>query len=1365
MSGQQDGFGQGAPADPALMARLAALERENAALRAENAALRADAGQGAPTTADAAYALLMQGSLDALPHAVSMVDASMRFSAWNRAFADLVGLEAPIAIVPDILATPARLADRPAVAVKLGHPLIAGQFHTVAGIGVVAREPGALLVSDVRLGDGRIFQLHRTIMPSGGFVTTYRDVTEARAVADSLRRSEELVRRITDSLPALLVYVDADQRYQFVNRQFERWFDRPREAVLGLRIQEILPSEVVEALRTYGETAMRGIECTFEHTRLFPDGRLRTTQVTYIPHFGDDGQVLGYFGMLVDMTERKRFEEDIAASEAKLRLLTDSVPAMIAVAGLDRRYQFVNKGLEDLYGLPRHEILGHVVEDFVTGESLPLILECIDQVLSGAVESAAIITAWKSRTFDARYMAYRDANGDLAGYIVLLIDRSERRRLERAVDEGARRLRSIIDSLPAGLCYFDRDLRFGLVNRCFEEWHGIDRANVEGQLASERIPPEEWGPAEQFLRAALAGQPTTLERTFDLPWQAGRRLIVNHVPDYAEDGSVVGVLVLFVDATDRYENEVRLRRSEEMLRLVTDGIQASVSYADADMILRFANKGFADRVGRPIEAVLGHYIDEFFSPEMNGKMQPYENLARQGCSSTVAYQEISRTTGELRHRTVSLNPQMSVDGQFMGLYMLSVDVTDQKQQEEALRESERTLRLVTEGLPALIVYVDTGLVIRFVNSNFRAVYHMTDESVIGHPLSDVLPPETLRQLQPSIDRALGGEVTQVDDYVVIENGNTFYRQATYVPHFDAEGRVIGLYGMGIDVTERKKAELALRKSEEALRESEARLRLITDTMPALIGYVDSDLRIQFANRQHLIWGGFDPADMIGRHLKDSFDPEVWPHLKEIAAKALSGSTAIATLRRTMPDGSFRFRQNTSIPRLDADGKVLGFYYLVLDLTDRVMIEDALRESETRLQRAAAALQDANETLERRVEERTAALQDANIALADAKMEAERANLSKTRFLASASHDLLQPLAAARVYISALAERQLTPRNRALVESTVAAMDAVDELLTALLDISRLDAGVLPVERRTFLVGDLINTIGEEHRLMATEKGLAIHIATCTAAVNTDPRLLARVVRNFVSNAIRYTDHGKILLGCRRRGENLLVGVWDTGSGIDPDRIDEVFEEFRRLPDAEGRNAHGIGLGLAIVKRIASTLESPLVVQSEPGRGSLFGILVPLSNERPQPRLGDDSGEGPRASAQAMIGATVLLIDNEPDLLKGLATLLQGWGCRTVLARSEEAAVKLMVERKRYWPDLIIADYHLDDGKTGVDAIAAVQQVVGVAMPAFVLTADHTPPVAQAVRAAGYHILNKPVRPGRLRSLMAHLLSQRDVPQT
>src|SRR5437016_511547 len=275
-------------------------------------------------------------------------------------------------------------------------------------------------------------------------------------------------------------------------------------------------------------------------------------------------------------------------------------------------------------------------------------------------------------------------------------------------------------------------------------------------------------------------------------------------------------------------------------------------------------------------------------------------------------------------------------------------------------------------------------------------------------------------------------------------------------------------------------------------------------------------------------------------------------------------------------------------------------------------------------KAAEELERANESLERRVRERTEELMRLNAELGHAKGEAEQANISKTRFLAAASHDILQPLNAARLYVTSLVERQRRGEDAQLIGNIDASLDAVEEILGALLDISRLDTGAMRPELSTFRIDELLRQLEVEFRPLAQDKGLQLDFVPCSLAVRSDRRLLRRLLQNLVSNAIKYTPKGRVLVGCRRRHGRLRIDVYDTGLGIPQSKQQAIFHEFHRL-DQGAKVARGLGLGLSIVERIARVLDHKVELQSVAGRGSHFSVDVPAAPALPS--------EAPRRATQ------------------------------------------------------------------------------------------------------------------------------------
>ncbi|HEL3193771.1 TPA: PAS-domain containing protein [Stenotrophomonas maltophilia] len=397
---------------------------------------------------------------------------------------------------------------------------------------------------------------------------------------------------------------------------------------------------------------------------------------------------------------------------------------------------------------------------------------------------------------------------------------------------------------------------------------------------------------------------------------------------------------------------------------------------------------------------------------------------------------------------------------------------------------------------------------------------------------------------------------------------------------------------------------------------------------------------------------------------------------------------------------------------------------------------------TAFRRAEEALKRSNETLERRVQDRTARLEQA-------VHEAERANVAKTRFLTAVGHDLIQPLHAAQLLTDAMSQHIESEFLDSFLRQIRGALDSTDDLLSGLLDISRLEAGGLVADPRPFALSTVLDPLAQEFAVLAAARGLQFRHVRSQAWVHSDPLLLRRVLQNFLANAIRYTRHGGVLLGVRRQGQALLIGVHDTGPGIAPEQQAVVFEEFHRVDRSNGQ---GLGLGLTIAHRIADLLHAPLHLRSVPEHGSAFSISVQRAAPPATPR-----SSPPAAGSSALKGVRVLVVDNDPDALEAMRQLLLSWGC-DVIAAGQADDIGPSAHEAALW----LFDYHLDDGDTGV---ALWKRLVGMhgPRPTVILSADAGSDTREAVRGVGLSLLNKPFKPLALRWAINHLLAASTTP--
>jgi len=380
-------------------------------------------------------------------------------------------------------------------------------------------------------------------------------------------------------------------------------------------------------------------------------------------------------------------------------------------------------------------------------------------------------------------------------------------------------------------------------------------------------------------------------------------------------------------------------------------------------------------------------------------------------------------------------------------------------------------------------------------------------------------------------------------------------------------------------------------------------------------------------------------------------------------------------------------------------------------------------------------------------------------LQDKTRQLEVASAYKSRFLAAASHDLRQPLHALNLFVGQLrSERSPTERGR-LVERIHAALGAINQLFDALLDMSRLEAGMLEANLAEFPAERLLRQMETTFAAAAREKGLTLRVAATRAWIRSDFILLERILLNLASNAVRYTDRGGIVIGCRRRGNRLRLEIWDTGPGIPENQRENIFREFYRLPGADAGRRGGLGLGLAIVERLGQLLDHPVEVASVPGRGSRFSVSVPRAAKRRGPAEPVTSAAAPR---DPVAGKLIVVIDDDALVLDSMRGVLGSWGCDVVAAASGAEALKLIGKIRRQ-PDAIVSDYRLGADGTGIEAIERLRDAIGRSVPAFLVSGDTSPERLRDARVGGYHLLHKPVPPPALRALLNRLLRSRHEP--
>lgn len=678
-----------------------------------------------------------------------------------------------------------------------------------------------------------------------------------------------------------------------------------------------------------------------------------------------------------------------------------------------------------------------------------------------------------------------------------------------------------------------------------------------------------------------------------------------------------------------------------------------------------------------------------------------------------------------------------------GLVILYTDITELKvsetmRREQALAQKSRLLQRAVDNLSQGMAMVGAEGTLELWNHRFLELCGLAP--IQAHrPFAEVMADSELALLTPQTRDANGRPVRELEQRLF--DGRMLEVRTHALP-------TGGFVNTFTDITERY-------RHAEALAESERWIRLITDHVPALIAYLNAELVYEFTNKVYEEWYRWSRGGMLGQRLREVHSEEHWRRLEPYVERALSGESVTFEVAETNLNGQERYMLRSYVPNRLANGEVVGIFVLIRDITERRRTAEALhlayQNLEQRVRERTAELTQLNDQLLREIGERS----QVELRLREAKREAEQANLSKTKFLAAVSHDLLQPLNAARLFTSALQEQREQAVSTALVRNISNSLDDVESLLGTLVDISKLDAGVIKPDIAPFAVSELLDNLAVEFRQAAASEGLSLHFVPSSALVRSDIQLLARILRNLLSNAIRYTPSGRVLLGCRRHRQSLSIEVWDSGIGIADDKLKEIFQEFKRGDSQRPKQDRGLGLGLAIVDKIAGMLGHRIQVRSRLGHGSRFSIEVPLAKRAPRARV---EPSAPELLVERLRGSRVWVLDNDAAICAGMRTLLEGWGCQVVTALSEEDLAR-QVDNYHADADLLIADYHLDNGHNGVDAVASINARRGTALPALMITANYSNELRQQMRELGHTLMHKPVRPMKLKAAMNHLIER------
>lgn len=620
-------------------------------------------------------------------------------------------------------------------------------------------------------------------------------------------------------------------------------------------------------------------------------------------------------------------------------------------------------------------------------------------------------------------------------------------------------------------------------------------------------------------------------------------------------------------------------------------------------------------------------------------------------------------------------------------------------------------QLLHSSIEAIVVVNEDGH-IEFVNTQAELLFGYTADEMIGQTI-EILMPEAMRKAHKKHRRRFSKAprarplVAGLNLQGLRKNGETFDAEIALTP-IETEGRMLVSSAIR-DISQRET--------------SEPFFRNLLESAPDAMIIVDKDGKITVVNEQAERMFGYKRKKMVGKTIEFLLAPRLRAkHVEHrnvyVEDPTLRPMGRGLDLHGCRSDGT-EFPVEISLsPVVTGSGSFVSS--VIRDVTERKKMEQEI------------------------------------IA---ARQAAERANKANSAFLAAASHDLRQPVQALSLLTGALRRTTKEPLALEMIESQEHSLDAMTNLLNSLLDISRLDAGAVSPELEDFPIQRLIDRLSAEFSRQANHKGLTFDADSCESIIRSDPNLLGEIIQNFVSNAIRYTDKGNVRLSFDQPGDELRLKVTDTGIGIEEDQLEEIFKEFHQCR-TPGSNKEGFGLGLAIVRRLADLLDHNVAVESRPGEGSCFCVSMPVLRQRPD-------GKKAAASNSTMpeIGASglVILIEDDVKVANAWGLLLEAEGYRVATAESASEA-QAVVKHLDTDPSLIISDFHLLDGSTGVEAVTSIRECVGVNVPAFIVSGDTSKVVQDARSLDNSEILSKPVNTTQLLDLARTAIVKGIVPR-
>lgn len=896
---------------------------------------------------------------------------------------------------------------------------------------------------------------------------------------------------------------------------------------------------------------------------------------------------------------------------------------------------------------------------------------------------------------------YRLDRRKAAAYDAEAASRQARLAAEQALRQSEERYRLLVDQAVDGIFMADATGRLLDVNAAYAQMLGISREGILARNIADMICAEERDRLPQVV-AQLADGAVGISawrfRRLD-----GSTFLGEVVGRQLPDGRLLGIL-RDVSAGRRLEAERQQERA--LLNSVMAGTDIQLVYLDFNFNFLWVNQAYARSCRMtPAEMIGKNHFVLYPDAGNEATFRQVRDTGEPVFHKDKAFEFPDQPERGITYWDWSLVADRDALGEVIGLVFSLRETTEHVRVQLAVRESEGRFAALADAAPVLIWMCGPDHQCSWVNQQWLSFTGRSLEQEIGGGWLENVHPDDIEQLLATSERDFAQRVPcRVEYRLRSANGEYRWLADQSAAHYAPDGRYLGYIGTCVDITER-------RRGEDALVAAQTFANATLDAISKHLCVLDPTGQILAVNQA---WRDFfdDNAGGASGHHNYFIGANYLEVCDAAAAPCPADTVSMADGIRQVIGGQrrdFTFEYSCHSP--DRDRWFIAKVTRFRGGSGNVLVT---HEDVSERKRAEEAVQ-------------------------AARAEAEQANLAKSRFLAAASHDLRQPLSALSIYVDVL---KATGQNAPLLANMANCVASLSELLTDLLDLSKLDAGVVQPEVRDFSVAELLAGLAAVHGPDALQKGLSFRVMPSRLAARTDPVLFRRILGNLIANAIRYTEQGGVLIGCRRRQGKRWIEIWDSGIGIPADKFDEIFEEFRQL-DHEERN-RGSGLGLAIAARSAALLGLEIRVASRLGHGSMFALELPLG----------EANAAPPATAPVFRPLHVALVDDNVLVLDAVACALTGIGHRVSAAPS---GLELFERLGDETPDLVISDFRLAGGLTGFDVIEDARALFGDDLPALLITGDTDPALLRSMTERGVMLLHKPLQMPALEACIARVI--------